>query len=153
MFREFGFKTKHLIKTSKIDTPHLHHPHMLNCRFPRKPFVTAHLGIIEHITVNYLLDRQFSSVAHSCLTLCNPMDCCTPGFPVHHQTLELAQTHFHQVGDAIQPSHPLTSSPPVFHLSQHQGLFQCVSFLHQVAMKCSLGVSNFLEGISSLDPQ
>jgi len=49
--------------------------------------------------------NQFSSVAQSCLTLCNPMDCSTPGFPVHHQLLELAQTHVHRVGDAIQSSH------------------------------------------------
>ena len=62
------------------------------------------------------------------------MDCSTPGFPVHHQLLELAQTHVHQVRDAIQPSHPrLSPSPSVFNLSQHQGLFQGVSFLHQVA--------------------
>ena len=67
---------------------------------------------------------QFSSVAQSCLTLCNPMDCSTPGFPVHHQLLELTQTHDHRVGDAIQPSHPLLSPSPAFNLSQHQGLFQ-----------------------------
>ena len=67
----------------------------------------------------------FSSVARSCLTLCDPMDCSTPGFPVHHQLPEFTQTHVYQVGDAIQPSHPLTSpSPPAFNLSQHQGLFQ-----------------------------
>jgi hypothetical protein len=51
---------------------------------------------------------QFRLVAQSCLTLCNPMDCSTPGFPVHHQLLELAQTYVHQVSDAIQPSHPLS---------------------------------------------
>ena len=66
--------------------------------------------------------------------LCDPMDCSTPGLPVHHQLLELAQTHVHQVSDAIQPSHPLsTPSPPAFNFSQHQGLFQGVSSLHQVA--------------------
>ena len=60
----------------------------------------------------------------SLITLCNPMDCCTPGFPAHHQLPELAQTHIHWVSDAIQPSHPLSStSPPDFNLSQHQGLF------------------------------
>ena len=78
---------------------------------------------------------QFRSVAQSCPTLCDPMD-CRPGlgFPVHHQLLDLAQTHVHCVSDAIQPSHPLSSpSPPVFSLSQHQGLFQWVSSLHQVA--------------------
>ena len=70
------------------------------------------------------LEYQFSSVAQSCPTLCNPMDCSMPGFPVHQQLLELAQTDVHQVGDAIQPSHPLLSpSPPAFNLSQHQGLF------------------------------
>ena len=67
---------------------------------------------------------QFSSVAQSCPTLCDPMDCSTPGFPVHHQFPELAQTHVHRVGDAILPSHPLSSpSPPAFSHSQHPGLF------------------------------
>ena len=64
---------------------------------------------------------QFSSVAQSYLTLCGPMDCSTPGFPVHHQLPELAQTHVHRVSDAIQSSHPLLSpSPPAFNLSQHR---------------------------------
>ena len=76
---------------------------------------------------------QFSSVAQLCPTLCDPVDGSTPGFPVH-QLLELAQTHVRWVGDAIQPSHPLLpSSPPAFNLSQHQGLFQWASSLHQVA--------------------
>ena len=56
-----------------------------------------------------------------------------PGLPVHHQLSEFTQTHVHRVGDAIQPPHPLSSPSPAFHLSQHQGLFQGVSFLHQVA--------------------
>ena len=65
-----------------------------------------------------------SSVTKSCPTLCDPMDCSTPGFPVHHQLLELAQTHVHWVSDAIQSSHPLLPpSPPSLNLSQHQGLF------------------------------
>ena len=77
---------------------------------------------------------QFSSVTLSCPTLCDPMDCSTPGLPVHHQCLELAQIHVHWVGDAIQPSHPLSSpSPPTFSLSQHQGLFQWVSSSNQIA--------------------
>ena len=77
---------------------------------------------------------QFSSVAQSCLTLCSPVDCSTPGFPVHHQLLELTQTHVHWVGDAIQSSHSLLSpSHSAFNLSQHQGLFQWVRSLHQVA--------------------
>ena len=70
-------------------------------------------------------NNQFSSVPQLCLTPCDPTDCSTPGFPGHHQLLELAHTHVHQVGDAIQPSHPLSSpSPPAFNLSQHQGLLQ-----------------------------
>ena len=77
---------------------------------------------------------QFSSVAQSCLTLCDPMNNSMPGLPVHHQLLESTQTHVLLVSDAIQPSHPLSSpSPPVLNLSQHQGLFQWVSSLHQVA--------------------
>ena len=64
---------------------------------------------------------QFISVSQSCLTLCNPIDC---SFPVHHQLQEPTQTHVHQVGDAIQPSHPLPPSPPAPNPSQHQGLFK-----------------------------
>ena len=70
----------------------------------------------------------FSSVTHLCLTLCGPMDCSTPGLPVHHQLPEFTQTHVHWVGDAVQPSHPLSSpSPPALCLSQHQVLFQWIS--------------------------
>ena len=76
---------------------------------------------------------QFSSVAQSCPTLCNPMNRSTPGLPVHQQLPEFTQTHVHWFGDAIQPSHSLSCpSPPAFNLSQHQGLFQWVSSLHQV---------------------
>ena len=79
-------------------------------------------------------NSKSNSVTHSCLTLCDPMDCSMPDFPVHHQLPELTQTHVHRVGDAIQPSHPLSSpSPPTLNLSQHQGLFQWVSSSHQVA--------------------
>ena len=76
---------------------------------------------------------QFSSVSQLCLTLCDPMDCSTPGFPDCHQLPELTQTHVHRVGDAIQPSHPLSSPSPAFNLSQHQGLIQWVSSSHEVA--------------------
>ena len=77
---------------------------------------------------------QFSSVALSCLTLCNPMNCSTPGLPVHHQLPELTQTHVHRVSDAIQPSHPLSSpSPPSPNPSQHQSLLQWVNSSHEVA--------------------
>ena len=68
--------------------------------------------------------ETFSAVAQSCLTVWDPMDCSTPGFPIHHQFLELSPTHVHWVGDGIQPAHPLSSpSPPTFNHSQHQGLF------------------------------
>ena len=71
---------------------------------------------------------QFSSVTQLCLTLCNPIDCSTPGFPVHHKVPEFTQTHVHWVGDAIQPFHPLSSpSPPAFHLSQHQS-HECTKY-------------------------
>ena len=74
---------------------------------------------------NSVVSVQFSSVAQSCLTLCDPMNHSTPGLPVHHQLPEFTQTHVHRVGDAIQPTHPLSSpSPPAPNPSQHQGLFQ-----------------------------
>ena len=77
---------------------------------------------------------QFSSVAQSCPTLCHPMNLSTAGLLVHHQLLELAQTHVHWVGDPIQSSHPLLSpSPPAFNLCQHQGLFWWVSSSNQGA--------------------
>ena len=77
---------------------------------------------------------QFSSVAQSCLTLCDRMNCSTPGLPVHHQLLEFTQTHVHRVRDAIQLSHSLSSpSPPALNLSQNQDLFKWVSSLHEVA--------------------
>jgi len=77
---------------------------------------------------------QFSSVAQSCPTLCDPMNHSTPGLPVHHQLPEFTQTHIHRVSDAIQPSHPLSSpSPPAPNPSQHQSLFQWVNSSHEVA--------------------
>ena len=80
------------------------------------------------------LQTPISSVTQSCPTLCDPMNCSMPVHPVHHKLLELAQTHVHRVSDAIQLSPPLSPpSPPAFHLSQHQGLFQLVSSSHQVA--------------------
>ena len=100
----------------------------------------VHTNILSsrYIGENFLSPRcpsvHLSSVALSCSTVCDPMDCSTPGFPVHHQLPELPQTQVHQVDDAIQPSHPLLSlSPPSLNLSQHQGLFKWVSSLHQVA--------------------
>ena len=87
----------------------------------------------RNIPMNLLSSWFISSVVQSCPTVCDPVDCSMPGFPVHHQLPELAQTHVHRVGDAIQPSHPLSSpSLPTFNLSQYQGLFQWVSSLHTV---------------------
>ena len=80
------------------------------------------------------LSVQFSSVAQSCPTLCDPMNHSTPGLPVHHQLPEFTQTHVHPISDAIQPSHPLSSpSPPAPNPSQHQSLFQWVNSSHEVA--------------------
>ena len=77
---------------------------------------------------------RFSSVAQWCPTICDPMNHSTPGLPVHHQLPESTQIHIHWVGDAIKPSHPLSSpSPPALNLSQHQGLLKSVSSSHQVA--------------------
>ena len=77
---------------------------------------------------------QFSSVAQSCPTFCDTMNCSTPGLPVHHQLPESTQTHVHWVSDAIQPSHTLSSpSPAAPNPSQHQSLFQWISSSHQVA--------------------
>ena len=77
---------------------------------------------------------QFSSATQPCPSLCDPMNCSTPGLPVPHQLLEFTQTHVHRVGDGIQPSHPLSSpSPPSPNPSQHQSLFQWVNSSHEVA--------------------
>ena len=93
--------------------------HMSTCLVPKKSRATS---------------VQLSSVAQSCPTLCDPMDCSTPGLPVYHHLPEFTQTHVHWVGDAIQPSHPLLfPSPPAFNLSQNQGLFKWASSSHQVA--------------------
>ena len=88
---------------------------------------TTCLHCIYYISMMYpfCISVQFGSVAQSCPTLCDPMNHSTPGLPVHHQLPEFTQTHIHRVGDAIQPSHPLSSpSPPAPNPSQHQSLFQ-----------------------------
>ena len=84
------------------------------------------------------------SLTESCPTLCDPMDCTTPGFPVLHHLPEFAQTHVHWVGDAIQLSYSMSSpSPPVFNLSQYQGLFPWVGSLHQVAKVLELQLQHW----------
>ena len=100
-------------------------------------------------------DHGVSSVQYSCSVLsdfCDLMDCSALGFSVHHQLLELAQTHFYQVGDAIQPSHPLSfPSPPTFNLSQHQGLFSksvlCIKWPKYWSFSFSISTSNEYSGL------
>ena len=99
--------------------------HQIVIQILQKKTVLAMITIINY-------KKIISSVTQSRLTLCNPMDCSVPGLPVHHQLPELTQTHVHWVSDAIQPPHPLSSSSPIFNLSQHQGLFKWVSSSHQV---------------------
>ena len=102
-----------------------------------------------------MLLLQFSSFAHWCLTLCYPMDCSTPGFRVHHQLPELAQTPVHRIGDASQPSHPLSSpSPPAFNLAQHQGFFSndsvlCISWSKYWCYSFNISPSNEYSGVIS----
>ena len=96
---------------------------------------TLHISA-SRVKLNFYLHSsdQIRSVTQSCLTLGDPMNCSTPGLPVHHQLLEFSQTHVHRVSDAMQPSHPLSSpSPPAPNPSQHQSLFQGVNFSHEVA--------------------
>ena len=102
-----------------------------NTRLKKESSLKKRMG---WITIKIQWNIQFSSVAQSCPTLHDPMNRSTPGLPVHCQLPEFTQTYVHWVGDAIQPSHPLSSpSPPAFSPSQHQGLFQWVSSSHQVA--------------------
>ena len=96
--------------------------------FAWKPVISRFFRVIMFSSV------QFSSVAQSCLTVCDPMNHSTPGLPVHLHLLEFTVTHVHWVGDAIQPSHPLSSpSPPPPSPFQHQSLFQWVNSSHEVA--------------------
>ena len=106
--------------------------------------------LCNQVCCNFVISSQLSSVAQSCPTLCDLVDCSTSGFPVHNQLPELTQTHVHRVGDAIQPSHPLSSpSPPTFNISPHQGLFQRVSSSHQAAKGFSIRPSNECSGLIS----
>ena len=135
----------HLLPATFLLYPHLSfplcmdkgHKWVLVCvpLLGRTPCKSLGFGpLLYDLTVVVQLLVQFSSVARSCLTLCDPMNHSTPGLPVHHQLPESTQTHVHRVGDAIQPSHPLSSpSPPAPNPSQHQGLFQRANSLHEVA--------------------
>ena len=113
-------------------------------RCPHPPLQSSH-GLLTTRTTKKHADQLilvslgggYCSVTKSYLTLCDPMGFSKPGFPVLHHLPELAQTHVHWVGDTIQPPHPLSpTSSPAFNLSQHQGLFQSISSLHQVAKVC-----------------
>ena len=96
------------------------------------PYSTLHAQLISYLLQKPWAPVQFSSVAQSCPTLCNPMNRSTPGLPVHHHLPEFTQTHVHRVDDAIQPSHPLSSHfPPAPNPSQHQSLYQWVNFSHK----------------------
>ena len=102
----------------------------------------------------YILDIQFSSFARLFPTLCDPMDCSMPGFPVHHQLPELTQTHVHRVGDAIQPSHPLSSPfPPTLHLFQYQVFSNesvlCIRWPKYWSFSFSISPSNEYSGLIS----
>ena len=109
-----------------------------HCRFSQHLPLDLHFsqclgGILSPVSPTVLSSVQFSSVDQLCLTLCDPMNHSMPGLPVHHQLLEFTQTHVHRVGDAIQPSHPLSSPSSALSLSQYLGLFKGVSSSHQVA--------------------
>ena len=101
---------------------------------PCQYLVVSVFQIVVILIAVVIPSLHFTLVAQCCPTLCDPMNCSTPGLPVHHHLPEFTQTHVHQVGDATQPSHPLSSpSPPAPNPSQHQGLFQRVNTSHHVA--------------------
>ena len=115
---------------------------------------TAHGGTTASLSITLAYEIQFSSVTQSCATLCDPMDCRKLGLPVHHQLLELTQTHVHQVGDAIQPSHLLLSpSPPTLNPSQHQGLSNdlvlCIRWPKYWSFSFSISPCNEYSGLIS----
>ena len=118
----------------------LHHRHLYPllllklwsiCYGQNTPWILSPLPSL--LQPDQVLSVQFSSVAQSCPTLCDPMNRGTPGLPVYHQLPEFTQTHVHRVHDAIQSSHPLSSPSPAPNPSQHQSLFQWVNSSHQVA--------------------
>ena len=125
-----------------------------NWRYEQEPHLTTtlHISMKQHAGSrvgwrsyrNRVESQQLSSVQalSRVPTLCDPIDCSMPGLPVHYQLLELTQTHVHWVGDAIQPSHLLSSpSPPTFNLFQYQGLFQWLGSSHQVAKVMGVSAS------------
>ena len=126
-----GPSTSRKIDAETMETDRLHFSGLQNhCRWWLQPWNYKTLAPWK----KSYSQPQFSSVAQLCPTLCDPMNRSTPGLPVHHQFPEFTQTHVHRTGDAIEPSHPLSSpSPPAPNASQHQSLFQWVNSSHGVA--------------------
>ena len=125
------FQINHLIPVSFGGKLKLRHPLLQNYVWSYMFEMLALSLLNAFLSCASWVSVQFSSVTKSCPTLCDPIDCSTPGLPVHHQLPELTQTHDHWVSDDIQPSHLLSfPSPSAFDLSQHQGLFQWVSSSH-----------------------
>ena len=123
-----------ILQCSAFFMVQLSHPYMTTGKtlaLTRWTFVDKVTSLLFNM-LSIGISVQFSSVAQSCLTLCDPMNRSTPGLPVHHQLREFTQTHAHQVSDAIQPSHPLSPSPPAPNPSQHQSLFQWVNSSHEM---------------------
>ena len=125
-------------QTNKLtmSLPSIKQPKLLKAAASEQQDTLPHIVLIVKISFSKTLQFyvQFSSVAQSCPTLCDPMNRSTPGLPVHHQLPEFTQTHVHRISDAIQQSHPLSSpSPPAPNPSQHHSLFQWVNSSHEVA--------------------
>ena len=113
--------------------PHLLPAYLLHVNYRNQSDEPYNNTFWNKVSIHYL-SVQFSSVAQSCPNLCDPMNCSTPGLPVHHQLPEFTQTHIHWVSDTIQPSHALSSPSPLAPSpSQHQSLFQWVNSSHEVA--------------------
>ena len=132
-------RSKFILLQYTIDLQRRTQSHNKESNLPHLPLTWCPVDLSECLyycfqPVLWVFSFQFSSVAQLCPTLCNPMNHSAPGLPIHQQLPESTQTHVHWVGDAIQPSHPLSSpSPPALNLSHHQGLFKWVSSFHLVA--------------------
>ena len=123
-------------------TPVVHPILHYQINFGKNVVKKKHTHKQTHILYHTIRFSSVSSVAQSCPTLSNPMDCSMPGLPVHHQLPEFTQTHVQWVSDAIQPSHPLSSpSPPALNLSQHQGSFQMSQFFKSGGQRIRVSAS------------
>ena len=132
-YSKFNHRPLFLHYLSQVYSVIFHYPRKIIFK-NTKIISTCAIRIFWNKQKNYISSVQFSSVAQSCPSLCDPMNHSTPGLPVHHQLPEFTQTHVHRVNDAIQRSHPLSSpSPPAPNPSQHQSLFQWVNSSHEVA--------------------